>query len=657
MRKHRMKKSLFSPVLILFIFSILYLPITFAQDISQFSLPEGAKARFGKGYVNQIQYSPDGTHLAVVSSIGIWIYDTTTYQEVGFFAGHMGDVTCIAFSPDGKTLASGSVYNIVRLWDMETGRYKRTLKGHRDAIYSVAFSPDGSTVAGGSTGKREGNEIFGAQILIWDAATGKRKRTLIAQGQVNSLAFSSDGKILASGEAWPGYAVQLWDANTGKRLRTLAGHTDWVNNVAFAPNKRMLASASRDGTILIWNADTGKQEQILSENKPSVNIITFSPDGSMLASGGQGKNIDLWDVATGKHRHTLTLTDSERVTSIVFNTDGKTLASVSHGGNPIRIWDVATWTHKHTLIGYTYPVIGDIAFSSDESTLASGSGYLNIYLWNVATGKHEVTLIGHTYPVGCLAFNPNGQTLASGGYDSTVFLWDVVTKAKKKMISPKQRELVYSRCAAFSSDMNMFTAGSSGTVQLWDVTKGELIRTFQGHRGYIYSVAFSPDGKLLATGSNVEHIGEDHSFGYKGVRLWDVESGEQKGILKGKMGDIYSVVFSPDGLTLASGEGWPDYAIRLWDVGTLEQKQILKGHTKNVSSVAFNSEGSMLASGSADNTIRLWDVNTGTHKRTLTGHTGNVNSVIFSVDGNMLASGSYDGTVLLWDIAVSDDKK
>ena len=530
---------------------------------------------------------------------------------------------------------------------MKSGEHKQTLTGHLYGIYSIAFSPDGKTIVGGSTGERDGEQLFGAEIRIWDTATGERKHTLTAQGQVNSLAFSPDGKILASGEAWPGYVVQLWDADTGKQLHSITGHTNWINSVTFGPEKDTLISSSYDGSIRVWDYDTGKQKRVILARDNVINATAFSPDGSLIATGDM-YYIVLRDGISGIPIHTLDITGS--TISVTFSPDGKTFASANHNKNPVKVWDVATWTQKHTLTGFSHPVI-DIAFSPNKNILASGGFDPYIYLWDVATGKQVNQLIGHKSYIGCVAFSPDGHSLASGSFSSAVILWDVITNTKKHTFSSKQKDLIQLRSVAFSPDVNILAGGSFETVQLWNVVKGELKLTFQGHTGDVHSVAFSPDGKLLASGCDVEYIGEDHSLGYKGIRLWDAETGEQKQTLKGEMGDIYSVAFSPDGSMLASGEGWADYAIRLWDVVTGEQKLTFKGHTGNVNSVAFSSDGSMLASGSGDSTIRLWDVATGKHIQTFKGHTWYVNSITFDTDGSMLVSGSADGTILLWNIA------
>lgn len=188
------------PTVALLILLTLFSLNTGAQDYTQWHLPEGAKGRLGKGEINQIQYSPDGTRLAVASGVGVWLYDTATYQEVALLTGHTGAVTSVAFSPDERTIASGNQDHTIQLWDTVTGKLKPTFIGHTDRVNSVAFSPDGRILASGSADK----------------------------------------------------TIRLWDASTDKHKRTLTGHTSSVRSVVFSPDGETLASGSVDGTILLW---------------------------------------------------------------------------------------------------------------------------------------------------------------------------------------------------------------------------------------------------------------------------------------------------------------------------------------------------------------------------------------------------------------------
>ena len=237
---------------------------TFAQDYTQWGLPEGAKMRLGKGRLSgSIAYSPDGTRLAVASSIGIWLYDTATYQEVALPTEHAFWVSDVAFSPDGQTIASASS-DRVRLWDAYTGEHKQTLKGHMKRVSDVAFSPDGQTIASASSdrtvrlwdahtgGASSARPVHRKDhtVRLWDAHTGEYKQTLKKHYAIYSIAFSPDGQTIASTSS---DQIRLWDAHTGEYKQTLKGHTSWVSDVAFSPDGQTLASASWDGTILLWD--------------------------------------------------------------------------------------------------------------------------------------------------------------------------------------------------------------------------------------------------------------------------------------------------------------------------------------------------------------------------------------------------------------------
>ena len=279
-------KNKLSLILITLAITLTFTTNSHAQDSPQWHLPEGAKARLGKGRISgTVAYSPDGTKLAVASSIGVWIYDAQTGEELDLLSGHTFWVSSVAFSPDGTTLASGSRDETIRLWDANTGRHVRTLTGHTNYVHSVAFSPDGTTLASGSRDET---------IRLWDADSGSHLRTLTAHSDsVLSVAFSPDGNTLASGS---GQEIRLWDAHSGRHLRTLTGHTGGVYSVAFSPDGTTLASGSGDDTIRLWNANTGNHLRTLTGHTGYVFSVAFSPDGNTLASGSEDGTVLLWDL-------------------------------------------------------------------------------------------------------------------------------------------------------------------------------------------------------------------------------------------------------------------------------------------------------------------------------------------------------------------------
>ena len=274
-----MKRTLFILVWTFTLVSTPCISNTFAQDYTQWSLPEGAKARLGKGSINEIAYSPDSTLLAVASSIGIWIYDAETGEALDLLTGHTESVSSVSFSPDGRTLASGSRDDTVGLWDVDTGRHLRTLTRHTYGVRSVSFSPDGDTLASGSRDDTVG---------LWDVNTGRHLRTLTGHTHdVCSVSFSPDGDTLASGSRDD--TVGLWDVNTGRHLRTLTGHTHDVCSVSFSPDGGLLASGSSDGTALLWKVTPSAPQLPEDVNGDGVvNII----DLTLVASnfGKQGQN-------------------------------------------------------------------------------------------------------------------------------------------------------------------------------------------------------------------------------------------------------------------------------------------------------------------------------------------------------------------------------
>ncbi|HET6868780.1 MAG TPA: PQQ-binding-like beta-propeller repeat protein [Solirubrobacteraceae bacterium] len=547
----------------------------------------------------------------------------------GILHGHSDAVYAVAYSPDGRTLASASADHTIRLWSVANmTELGKPLTGHTDTVFSVAFSPDGRTLASGSNDNT---------IRFWNVATHRQMgQPLVSTDSIQQVAFSPDGRLLAS--AGDDHTVRLWNVATHKPVGApLRGHTDIVYGVAFSPDGSMLASAGADKTIRLWDVATHNQLGTLTGSS-GFEAVAFSPDGHTLASGDDDNYVRFWNVAT-QEPDGAPLVTGGTVYDVAFSRDGHTLAS-ANSDDTLTLWNVAT--HRPlgpVLTGHTGSVYG-VAFARDGRTLASASADDTMMLWNVAAhGSFGAELRGHTDTVYDVAYSPDGRVLASAGADKTIRLWDPTTERQLGTLTG-HTDTIYS--IAFSHDGHTLASGSNdGTIRLWDVrARGAMGTLLAGHGVAIIGVAFSRDGHTLAS------AGSD-----KTVRLWDVRNDQPIGRpLTGHTGVVYQVAFSPDGRMLASTSD--DHTVRLWNVAT--HKQIgspLRGHTDAVYGVAFSPNGRILASASTDGTIRLWDV--AAHEQMgapLVSHTGNY-GVAFSPDGRTLASSDTDNDIRLWDVA------
>ncbi|NEP13838.1 MAG: NACHT domain-containing protein [Symploca sp. SIO2C1] len=579
------------------------------------------------GTVYSVAFSPNGKFLATGHVLGeICLWRIADSKQILINKEHTYSIKSLVFSPDGQTLASGSGDGILKLWDINTGQCLNTLPRHPYSIRSIALSSDGQTLASGSDD---------STVKLWNINTGQCLNTL--QGHTNSVksvAFCCDGQILASGSG--DHTIKLWDIYTGQCLNTLRGHNNWIDSIAFSPDSQTLVSGSRDLTLKLWDIYTGNCLNTFQGHTNWVKSVAFSPDGQTVVSGSGDQTLKLWDIQTGNCLNTFQ-GHTNWVRAVTFCSDGQTIASGSED-HTVKLWSAHTGQCLNTLQGHTN-WIQSIAFSPDGRTIASNSENYTAKLWNIHTGQCLKTLRGHTHWVNSVAFSPDGKILATGSIDSKVRLWDASTGQCLKIL---QEHTLWVMTVAFSPDGKVLASGSGDqTLKLWDIHTGKCLNTLHGHTNTIRSIAFGSDAQTLISGS------DDHT-----VKLWDIDTANCLNTLQEHTYPVRTIAFSSDGNTLASSG--IDRTLKLWNVQTGKCLRTLQGHTKAIFSVTFSPDSLTLVSGSDDHTIRLWDTRNGQCQNILQGHTNSVRSVAFSPDGQMLASGSRDGTIKFWDIQTGE---
>jgi WD40 repeat protein len=514
---------------------------------------------------------------------------------------------------------------------VDTSRIRATLRDPAAGpvrLNDLAVSPDATSLV---------TTVVGGEAQVWDLST-RRVRFTLPGGADMRVAYGDRGRIAVTN----GDGAQIWDAESGKQVRAV-DHGAEVRDLAFDLGARRLVTVGEDGTASIWEMDSGRRLHAFPVNS-NVTAVTFDRQGRRLATGSADGSVAVWDSATGRKVQDF-LGHDDKIMTVAFSPDGNRLTTASEDFTA-RIWSVITGRTLITLAGHTNTVSW-AGFTPDGERIATASADSTARVWDARSGRLLLTLAGHTNPIEGAAFDRTGATLFTASWDGTVKIWDAST-----MHSESIRRLAFEP----GNGELLATASADTTVKLWkvasgpdttcaDMTSGTLKaagKPLRGHNDSVSSVAFSPNGEILATAS------DDQT-----VRLWKVGSGQLVATLSGHRDIVNDVAWSADGLlATAASDG-----VIIWKVSSADghganpriMHRLLERH--QVNSVAFDPEGISLATADENGTLAIWDVTSGQMKTSFTAHVGPIRKVAFSpVRGSgLLATAGVDKTARLWD--------
>ena len=614
--------------------------------------------------INSVKFSPDG-HLLATGSLGsavkLWevaklIGKAPPPSDAIKLQGHKNQVFTVAFSPDGKTLVSAGRDKQVVFWNVANGELQRDAILLPSEIEGVAVSPDGQTVAAA---------CWDGKIRLLNSADGEIAATLghNDNGSSTAVIFSRDGKTLYS--AGSGGVVKSWDYAERKLLTTVQTHDRPVKQLALSPDGARLATCSEDASIKTWNTADGENvtsfasDNELSDPTSPITAVAWSPDKSLVASAHEDRSLRLRDARAGRLLRTIS-GHEDIVAAITFAPQGGSLATASYDGT-IKIWNVADGALKRTLRGHDNWVMS-VAYSSDGRLLATGSYDKTVRLWDAGTGKELLKIEGHSAAVRSVAFSHDGNLLATAGSDRIAKIWQLPPVDNEKPLAAVLRGTLKGhagaiRSVAFAPDgKTVATASEDQTMKFWDVTglsdkvsdaaAPEPRVTIQGEQGMIWSIAYSPGGKTLA------------SAGFeRTIKLWNTETNALRASLRGHRDVVTSLAFASDTSALVSGSY--DGTLSVWQssgVGFVEIKPLatIANGTANMLTVAISPDNKLLAIGGSGPKLTIRNLQTGKLIRTLDGLSGGVAKAVFSPDGRQLATACQHRTIEIWDVETGE---
>ncbi|RKU30871.1 hypothetical protein C6497_04130 [Candidatus Poribacteria bacterium] len=638
------------------LFLLLTVAITvYAQENTQGELPEDAITRLGKGGINLMQFSPDGSFLVVGTDVGVWVYDTDTGNAKELSSDEPAHINALAFSPDGKILATGGFSNpIIQLWELDTGKKLNNFrfKSETGSVVGLAFTEDGNkliifdkfgelrhwqiqtnrivfnthSVSNNfqaiAYSKRHnifatGQEI--GSIHVFDASSGKRQKGLIGHSSllkrddkdIWSLAFSSDGSKLASGSM--DKTVRLWDVVNRKHIARFSGHQSWITALALSSDGSILASGDANKRIILWDTQSKEKRVELEGHTSGIPSLVFSPDGTILASASYDGSIRFWNPNTGKEISIFATGHTKWITSLAFSKNDKILTSVDFNGT-VDLWNMKT-KQGHSYLNIGQIITDNLSAISHDGILyaAMGINYTTAFyplgfgrrgggsrrgtkfqVWNLSTGEElHGPWTDQNYYVNAVTFSPDNKMLVISDRSKGILSWNIETREETVLINQR---FPFKKRLTFSPNGKMVAShGTHGTTHIWNYeTHKDITPEYLKKRSS--ALSFSTNNMILG----IVHRDK--------IVLWDIKGNELKERGSIKSVNIEEITFSPYGkyLITANLHGWK-YYIKVWDIETGNELLKLKSHTEKITVLRFSHDGKILASGSLDGTILLWD--------------------------------------------------
>ncbi len=604
----------------------------FNREMDRIVLPAHAHG----GEVNHAEFSPGGRLIVTASNDGTAVvWSAATGKPAAPPLRHRSSVVWAAFSPDGRRVATASWDNTARVWEASSGRPVTPPLPHADHVLYVAFSPDGQRLVTASADHT---------ARIWEAASGKPVGVPLRHGdKVRSAVFSPDGRRI--GTASEDHTARLWDAATGAALTGPLRHSKSVYFGVFSPEGTRFATASEDASVQVWAVATGEVTDVRLLHRSMVRSVAFSPDGRWLVTASGDCSARVWNAATGTPASPI-LKHARNVHSARFSPDGRRVVTVS-SDQTARVWDWAAPDASDPIMQHQAEV-NYATFSPDGHRIVTASSDGAAEVWDATTGQPVTPPLRHDGRVIFATFHPDSRAVVAYGTAVTVQLWDAGTGQRLGLplthagdpsgawLSPNGRGLVTSEDRA---------------ARTWNARNGEPVGP--PPRSYwVDCVAFSPGGRLIATGS-----GNTEIPGVGEARFWDARTGKRVGPVMRTLGAVVDISFSPDGarlLTASADASIEARSAQVWEVGSGRPAAPPLPHADGVASARFSPDGRWVVTASEDHTARVWDARTSRPITPPLWHERQVLSAVFSHDGRRVLTTCEDGAARIWDAATGE---